>query len=163
MDQYDDSTAAQQRTDQGGAADPTGAADPGDLVVTRSEERLRVDVERRPYERVRVRRTVVTETVQVQVQVRREELHVEREPIPDPAGAVDVTGAGGAPTGGVLEIVLHEERPVVGVQAVPVERVRVVTEVVTADQVLSGDVRSERVDLDPVRGVPSGAVGSERS
>jgi uncharacterized protein (TIGR02271 family) len=153
VDQHDDSTA------------PPQGQDPTDLVVTRSEERLHVDVQRRPYQRVRVRKTVVTETVTVEVQVRREELHVEREPVTDPEGSVDLSGAGeGTPAdGGVLEIVLHEERPVVDVQVVPVERVRVLTEVVSADQVLRGEVRSERIDLDGVSGVAPGAVGRERS
>lgn len=169
MTEYDETTTAQQRATQGRTSAPTrtpSRTDPDDLVVTRSEERLRVDVQRRPYERIRVRRTVVTETVQVQVQVRREELHVDREPITDPTGVVDVAGAGGdlsgTAAGGVLEVVLHEERPVVGVQVVPVERVRVITEVVTTEQQLSGDVRSERVELEGAPGVATGALGTDR-
>ena len=126
------------------------------LVVTRSEEQLRVATVRRPYQRVVVRRHVVTETVvqQVEVQVRREVLEVERTPIDDPAGTVDVLPGDVplrdplSPDAEVLEMVLHEERPVVGVQVVPVERVRIITDRVRGEQTVSADVRSERIDVD---------------
>jgi len=56
------------------------------------------------------------------------------------------------------EVVLHEERPVVTTEAVPVERVRVATETVTEDQEVTGEVRKEQIvtegvddDLDPSR------------
>ena len=38
---------------------------------------------------------------------------------------------------------LHEERPVVETEAVPVERVRLGTETVTDEQTVTGDVRKE--------------------
>ena len=135
------------------------------LVVTRSEEQLRVATARRPYQRVVVRRHVVTETVvqQVEVQVRREVLEVERTPVDDPAGTVAVLPGDAplrdplSPDAEVLEIVLHEERPVVGVEVVPVERVRVIVDRVRGEEVVSADVRSERIDIDAPQAVRSSA------
>ena len=135
------------------------------LEVIRSEERLRVESARRPYQRVVVRRRVVTETVvqQVEVQVRREVLEVERTPVEDAAGSLEVLPGEEllrdplSPDAPVLEIVLHEERPVVGVQVVPVERVRIITERVRGEQTVSADLRSERVDVD-VSGAAAGTV-----
>ena len=43
---------------------------------------------------------------------------------------------------------LHEERPVVEKEAVPVERVRLDTETVTDDVTVNEEVRKERVDTD---------------
>ena len=52
-----------------------------DEVMTRSEEELRVGTAERERGRVRLRKHVVTESVQKSVPVRREEVRVEREPI----------------------------------------------------------------------------------
>jgi uncharacterized protein (TIGR02271 family) len=89
---------------------------------------------------------VVTEHQQVQVPVSREEIRVEREPITD-------ANRGDAHDGPAIseeehEVVLREERPVVGTEAVPVERVRVGTETVTEQQTVGGEVRKEEIDLD---------------
>ena len=48
------------------------------------------------------------------------------------------------------EVVLHEERPVVGTEAVPKERVRLDTQTVTDDEVVSGQVRKERIDTEGI-------------
>lgn len=139
------------------AAGGVGSAPGTAAVVTRHEEQLRVAVRAVPYERVTVRKVVVVETVTHTVQVRREELRIDRTPVADAAGVVEVTRVGGlaAVQDGVLELVLREERPVVTVQSVPVERVRVSTRVVTRDEVRSADLRREELDLqtgvDPAR------------
>jgi stress response protein YsnF len=44
--------------------------------------------------------------------------------------------------------VLHEERPVVEKEAVPVERVRLDTDTVTEQETVSEEVRKERVEVD---------------
>src|SRR4051812_4172257 len=82
-----------------------------DEAMTRSEEELVAETVWRPAERVRVRRRVVEEEVTVTVTVRREELEIEREPASrfDPPSR----DAGEPET---LVMVLHEERPVVGVE-----------------------------------------------
>ena len=43
------------------------------------------------------------------------------------------------------EVILHEERPVVATEAVPVERVRLATETVTENEQVTGEVRKERI------------------
>ena len=63
------------------------------------------------------------------VPVTREEVRVEREPITD-ANVGDALD-GPAISEEEHEVVLHEERPVVATEAVPVERVRMGTQTVT--------------------------------
>lgn len=136
-------------TDVTGAGDTLPDATSG-AVVTRHEERLRVAVRAVPYERVTVRKVVVVETVTQVIEVRREELRIERTPVDDAAGVVELSRVGGLAVvqNGVLDLVLHQERPVVSVQAVPVERVRVSTRVVTHNEVRRADLRREELDLD---------------
>ena len=76
----------------------------------------------------------------------REEVRVEREPITD-ANVGDAT-SGPSISEEEHEVVLHEERPVVEKEAVPVERVRLDTETVTDDVTVSEEVRKEQVDTD---------------
>ena len=130
-------------------AEPALGAGVG-AVVTRHEEQLRVAVRAVPYERVTVRKVVVVEQVTQVIEVRREELRIERTPVADATGVVELTQVGGlaAVQDGVLDLVLSEERPVVTLQAVPVERVRVRTRVVTRNEVRQADLRREELDLD---------------
>jgi len=128
-------------------------------AMTRSEERLRVDTERVASGRVRLVKYVVTEEVQVTVPIRREEVRLEELPLegePAPAGEEESlvpsgTDAGsGTATGSGLpdEIVLHAERPVVSVEVVPVERVRLRTEEVVGEERISDRVQREQIILD---------------
>jgi hypothetical protein len=97
------------------------------------------------------------------VPIRREEIRVEEVPLdaeaddeaagesllpPDESyGAhsarrlADDDTTGGLPD----EIVLHTERPVVTVEVVPTERVRLRTEVVRGQETVSGQVQRERI------------------
>jgi uncharacterized protein (TIGR02271 family) len=127
---------------------------PADGAMVRSEERLRVGTERVPSARVRLVKYVVTEEVQVTVPIRREEVRLEEIPLGDePAGT---SGAGESllppgtePVGGLPdEVVLHAERPVVSVEVVPVEHVRVRTEVVTGQEQISDRLQRERIVAD---------------
>lgn len=130
-------------------------------AMTRSEERLVASTEVYETGRARLRKYVVTEQVQITVQVRREELRMEREPIPEGSRALvadpDVFGTleeFGSEDGGVIfEVTLHEERPVIGTEIVPVERVRLAKLVHTTDEIRTGEVRRERIDVD----MPDGA------
>ncbi len=128
------------------AAVPTPPTTDG--AMTRSEEQLRVATERYAAKRVRVVKYVVTEEVQVTVPIRREEIRIEEIPLDDgapaTAGALDAAGTGGLPE----TIVLHTERPVVGTEVVPVERVRLRTEWVQEHVQVRDQVRRERVDVD---------------
>ncbi len=115
-----------------------------DDAMTLSEEQLRVGTQQREAGRARLRKYVVTENVQTTVPVTREEVRVEREPITD-------ANVGAAMDGPDIseeehEVVLREETPVVSKETRPVERVRLGTEQVTEEQVVSDTVRREQVE-----------------
>jgi len=120
--------------------------------MVRSEEQLQVGTERVAARRVRIVKYVVTEEVQITVPVRREEVRIEEVPLdaPDPGpGESLVPAAEGAATGGLPEeIVLHTERPVVTVEVVPTERVRLRTEVVQGQETVTGQVQREQIVVD---------------
>ena len=117
-----------------------------DDAMTRSEERLAVGTQSREAGRARLRKYVVTENVTQTVPVSREEVRIEREPITD-ANIGDAT-RGANITEEEHEVILHEERPVVQKETVPVERVRLDTETVTENVTVSEDVRKEVIDTD---------------
>jgi uncharacterized protein (TIGR02271 family) len=129
-----------------GSGSRSGSGKPTEMI--RSEERLNVGTEQVESGRVRLRKYVVTEQQQVTVPVSHEEVRVEREPI-------DANQRGRIPDGGgklgdaEQEVVLHEQKPVVHTETVPVERVRVGTETVTEEQTVGGEVHKERVDVEP--------------
>ena len=132
-----------------------------DGAMTRSEEQLRVGTERVATTRARLVKYVVTEDVQITVPIRREEIRVEQVPIDDPADS-DIRGgealvADPVPSSGGLpdEIILHTERPVVSVEVVPVERVRLRTELVEGQESVTEQVQREQIVVDetPSRGV----------
>jgi uncharacterized protein (TIGR02271 family) len=120
--------------------------------MTRSEERLDVGTERRETGRARLRKYVVTEEQQVTVPVTREEVRVEREPITDANRGDALDGPGISEE--EHEVTLHEERPVVEKETVPVERVRLEKETVTDEEQVSGTVRKERIETEGVDDVP---------
>jgi uncharacterized protein (TIGR02271 family) len=117
-----------------------------DDAMTRSEERLSVDTEKREAGRARLRKYVVTEQVQQTVPVTREEVRVEREPITE-ANRGDAMG-GPDLSEEEHEVTLYEERAVVNKETVPVERVKLSTEQVTEEQTVSEQVRKEQIETD---------------
>jgi uncharacterized protein (TIGR02271 family) len=117
-----------------------------DDAMTRSEERLQVGTQTREAGRARLRKYVVTENVTQTVPVSHEEVRIEREPITD-ANIGDAT-SGPSISEEEHEVVLHEERPVVAKETVPVERVRLDKETVTEQETVSEDVRKEQIDTD---------------
>jgi uncharacterized protein (TIGR02271 family) len=127
-----------------------------DHAMTRSEEQLRAGTERVEAGRARLRKYVVTETEQVQVPVSREEVRLEREPITE--ANRDAAYSGPDISEEEHEVTLHQERPVVQTEAVPVERVRLDTETVTGTETVSGEVRKEQVEVDD----PTGTSGRRR-
>jgi len=131
------------------APEAADGAETSDGGMVRSEEQLRVGTEQVAATRVRVVKYVVTEEVQVTVPIRREEIRVEEVPL----DAVDEPGESLVPAasgGGSLpdEIVLHTERPVVSVEVVPTERVRLHTEVVQGQETVTRQVQREQIAVD---------------
>jgi stress response protein YsnF len=130
--------------------------DVSDGGMTRSEEQLRVGTERVAATRVRLVKYVVTEEVQITVPIRREEIRLEEVPLdaPDPGPgeslvpAGEVAGEHGGSPGLPEEIILHTERPVVTVEVVPTERVRLRTEQVQGQETVTGQVEREQVVVD---------------
>jgi len=153
-----------------GTGTGTGTDADTDAGMVRSEEQLRVGTQRVAATRVRLVKYVVTEEVQITVPIRREEIRIEEVPIDavdqdpgeslvadDPygahghgtAGAAGMAGpAGVAGTGLPEEIVLHTERPIVGVEVVPRERVRLRTELVQGQETVTGQVQREQIVVD---------------
>jgi hypothetical protein len=136
--------------------DPATGAEP---AMTRSEERLRVGTERVATTRARLVKYVVTEEVQITVPVRREEIRVEHVPVdaPDPGPGESLLDDGqptaGEPAAGLpTEIVLHTERPVVTVEVVPTERVRLRTELVEGQERVTEQVQREQIVAEQSRG-----------
>jgi uncharacterized protein (TIGR02271 family) len=131
-----------------GQADGGESRDAGDGgEVVRSEERLRVGSQWVATERVRLRKRIVTEMVTVTqtVPVRREVLEIDREPLTNDADAGSAL-PGDLPDG--LEIILREERPVVRMETVAVERVRVLKDTIHAQESFTDQLRKERIDID---------------
>lgn len=117
-----------------------------DDAMTRSEEELRVGTETRETGKVRLRKYVVTEQQTRTVPVSREEVRIEREPITDANRGEALEGPDISEE--EHEVTLHEERPVVGTETVPKERVRLETDKVTDERQVSGEVRKERIEAD---------------
>jgi stress response protein YsnF len=127
--------------------DVTAGTDPAttDRAMTRSEERLKVGVQARPITRAVLRKYIVVEEVTRTFTVRREEVRLEQIAVSD----ADITASASAAfEREEYEVILHEERPVISTEVVPVERVRLVKEVVTEYVAVSDQLRKERIDLD---------------
>jgi uncharacterized protein (TIGR02271 family) len=137
-------TGQTRGTGQTGRTGQTGQS--GSDGMTRSEEQLNVGTEQVQAGRARLRKWVDTETQQVEVPVRTEKAQLVTEPITDDnrGDAFD----GPAISEGEHEVVLNTERPVVDVEAVPVERVRLDKTVEESRETVAQDVRKERIDLD---------------
>ena len=131
-----------QRADR----DYTWRDEGSDQAMTRSEEELRVSKERQPTGKVRLRKYVVTEHQQMTVPVQREEVRVEREPITEANRGAAMRGPDISE--GEHEVTTYEERPVVGKETVPKERVRLEKETVTDTETVGGEVRKEKVDVE---------------
>ena len=104
--------------------------------------------------KARLRKYVVTEQQQVSVPVTREEVRVEREPITD--ANRDGPWTARRMSEEEHEVVLHEERPVVATEAVPVERVRLAKDQVQDEQTVNVDVRKEEIDTQTDAGTTRG-------
>lgn len=135
---------------EGGSSGPSIGHD----AMTRSEERLRVGTERFETGRARLVKYVVTEDVEEAVPVRHEEVRIEREPITEANRQEAMSGPAIAED--AYEVVLHDERPVVETEAVPVERIRLVTEEHVTQETVRGQVRKERIEVEGIDDTSAG-------
>ncbi|MFG1695239.1 DUF2382 domain-containing protein [Nonomuraea sp. NPDC049309] len=120
-----------------------GFAEDRDIDMTRSEEQLHIGKESRESGRVRLHKYVETEDVQETVPLSHEEIVIEREDIRD-AGLSGPYEIGAEDR----EMILHEERPVIGKETVPVERIHVYKRDVQSEEVVEGQIRKERLEID---------------
>jgi stress response protein YsnF len=147
-------TAAPPTVELPAQAPPPSATGTGsDGAMTRSEEQLVVGTERVATTRARLVKYVVTEEVQITVPIRREEIRVEQVPVDAPderpgESLIAERPAGTAADGLPDEIILHTERPVVTVEVVPTERVRLRTELVGDQETVTGQVQREQIVVD---------------
>ena len=129
---------------RGGSTEPAGGR-----TLTRSEERLRVDTVRKPFQTARLERYVVTETRTIEVQVTREEVRVVYTPL-DADGAQSADSAHGPAATGSPDrwMTISEEQAEVTTRIVPVARVRLETVWVDGSKDVTEPVRHEEIDLD---------------
>src|SRR5699024_12379 len=112
--------AASAGTDTNSTEEPTASSNDNTLI--RNEEHLNVGTERVETGEARLRKYVVTETETVEVPVSHEEVRVERTPISaEEAEAQAKSGWLDANRSEDASITLHEERPVVNKETIPVE------------------------------------------
>jgi uncharacterized protein (TIGR02271 family) len=134
---------------------------PDEGWLTRSEERFDIGTEMLETGRVRLHKYVDSEPVEQAVHVYHEEYDVERIPITAEERARGVIEEG------EMEVILHEERAVLRKEAVPVERVRLVTKRVDESRTVRDELRRERIEIEPdqqLAGIgPGGGQRSQRS
>ncbi|NPC97239.1 DUF2382 domain-containing protein [Nocardioides sp. zg-DK7169] len=117
-----------------------------DDAMTRSEERLDVGKASRESGRARLRKYVTTETETHTVPVTKERAVVESEPVT--SGNVDQALDGPDISEEEHEVVLNEERPVVGKTTEAVERVRLGKESTVEDETVTEEVRKEHIEVE---------------
>ncbi|MDQ3384430.1 MAG: YsnF/AvaK domain-containing protein [Actinomycetota bacterium] len=115
------------------------------IEVVRSEEELRTSVRRVARERVVVRTRVVTEDVTLSFQVRKQVVEIEREPFDAAIAAAEGLALERGPES--LEVVVYEERPVVTMELVPVERIRVTREIVRDEEPVRASLGREKIEI----------------
>jgi uncharacterized protein (TIGR02271 family) len=130
--------------DRGLPSNPPRSTGAEDVVVTRSQEQLRTDTVNVVVGRARLITTVVTENQTVTIPVRRQEVRLVYDPIPEDEQTIASTG----PSQDTVEVILHAEQVQITTQVVPVERVRMVRRVVTTGQTITEPLRSEEIALE---------------
>ncbi|MEU2628952.1 YsnF/AvaK domain-containing protein, partial [Kitasatospora sp. NPDC007106] len=124
---------------QGGEASAQGPVE----IVCR-EERLDISTEWHVLGTARLRKYVTSEAVERRVPVVRERMRVERVPVSDAERAAlsdqEIAEA-------VEEVTLREERAVVRKYLAPVERVRLVVERYTEEELVREELRREQVEV----------------
>ena len=125
-------------------ADAAGSPVPEPIEFVCREERLDISTEWSVLGHARLRKYVTTEQVERRVPVIRERIRVERVPV----GADEreqLTDQEIAES--TEEVTLHEERVVVRKAVVPVERIRLVTERFTEEQIIRDELHREHIQV----------------
>ncbi|WP_063771875.1 PRC and DUF2382 domain-containing protein [Kitasatospora mediocidica] len=117
---------------------------PGPVELTLREERLEITNEWHVIGTARLRKYVVTEAVERRVPVVRERVRVERVPVGE---AEHATLSEQEIAEAVEEVTLHEERPTVRKFVAPMERVRLMVERYTEEEVVRDELRREQVEI----------------
>ncbi|MEV7780569.1 PRC and DUF2382 domain-containing protein [Kitasatospora sp. NPDC088351] len=126
------------------AARPAPPAPGSPVELTCREERLEVTTEWHVLGTAKLRKYVITEAVEHRVPVVRERVRVERTPVSEAERAL-ITNKEIAES--VEEVTLREERPVVRKYLAPVERVRLVVERYTTEEVIRDELRREHIEV----------------
>jgi stress response protein YsnF/sporulation protein YlmC with PRC-barrel domain len=154
-----DTMAQQDTMGQQNVTAKQGTGQPGTIAagdwLIRQEERIQVGTQQVESGRIRLHKYVDVQPVEQAVHIFHEEYDVERVPI-----GADEQIRGGDMGESVQEVILHEERAVYQKEAVPVERVRLVTKRVEEDQTIRGEVRTERIEIEPDQAFASGPGGN---
>ncbi|MFJ1797104.1 PRC and DUF2382 domain-containing protein [Kitasatospora griseola] len=128
------------------------------VEITCREERLDITTEWHTVGTTKLRKYVTTKAVERRVPLLRERVRVERIPVSDGERAAlsdqEIAEA-------VEEVTLREQRPVVRKYLTPVERVRLVVERYTEEQVIREELRREQVEVHGPTGGADGAAGGE--
>ena len=142
-------TTTSEETTSNADSKDTEASDDNTLI--RNEEHLNVGTERVEAGEVRLRKYVVTDTETVEVPVTHEEVRVERTPISaEDAEAQAKSGGLDSNSTEDASVTLHEERPVINKETVPVEKVNLRTEEVSDTESVTEQVRKEEIDADGI-------------
>ncbi|MFC1420965.1 PRC and DUF2382 domain-containing protein [Streptacidiphilus cavernicola] len=140
--------AAAQSADTGSTGESLGdlsrTAVPEPIEFVCREERLDVSTEWRVLGRARLRKYVTAEQVERRVPVIRERIRVERVPVGAEERA-QLTEQEIAES--TEEVTLHEQRVVVRKAIVPVERIRLVTERVTEEEIVRDELHREHIQV----------------
>ncbi|RKE18135.1 PRC and DUF2382 domain-containing protein [Streptomyces sp. TLI_171] len=139
------SAAAHVKEPQRSSAQRPGSVEPtAPVEITCREERIDISTEWHAVGTTRLRKYVTTEQVERRVPVVRERVRVERIPVSDTERAAlseqEIAEA-------VEEVTLREERPVVRKYLAPIERVRLVVERYTEEEVVREELRREQVEV----------------
>jgi uncharacterized protein (TIGR02271 family) len=139
----------QPRGEPGQMGQPGEMAEKGQLAegdwLVRQEERLQVGIEQLETGRVRLHKYVDVENIEQPVHLFHEEYDIERIPL----SAEDQNRISSDLAEGELELVLHEERPVLRKERVAVERIRLRPRRVEEDTTVRDQVRKERIEIEP--------------
>ncbi|MFI6158215.1 YsnF/AvaK domain-containing protein [Kitasatospora sp. NPDC051170] len=135
------------------APSATTTSPSGPLEITCREERLEITTEWHTVGTAKLRKYVTSEQVERRVPVVRERVRVERMPVSE-AERASLTEKEIAEA--VEEVTLREERPVVRKYLAPIERVRLVVERYTDEEVVRDELRREHVEVqDSTPGAPA--------